>query len=313
MNHNDDAPGAATPQAPNTPSSPPAPTGSAAATPHWRGLLALMRPRQWVKNAFVLAPLLFTGQFTDARSVLSVLLATVLFCLASSATYTVNDWLDVERDRQHSTKRLKRPMAAGTVTPRMAAALLAALYGVLLAGAFIQPGVAAAIGVYLVLNLAYSFALKKQPVLDIFIIAAGFVLRMIAGALALSVPVSAWMFVTTLCLALYLAAVKRRQELLRSGSEAREVLRSYTLPLLDRYAEMASTGALVFYSLFVMDAHEELIVTIPLVLFGLFRYWWMVEQGRGESPTDALLGDWQMMVTVLLWVLLCAWRLAAAA
>ena len=277
-------------------------------------MLTLMRPRQWVKNAFVLAPLLFTGQFTDTRSVLAVLLATVLFCLASSATYVVNDWLDVERDRQHPTKRFKRPMAAGTVTPRMAATLLAMLYGVLLLGAFIQPGVAAAIGIYLLLNLAYSFALKKQPVLDIFIIACGFVLRMIAGALALDVPVSAWMFVTTLCLALYLGAIKRRQELLRSdGGEAREVLRSYTLPLLSRYAEMASTGALVFYSLFVMEAHTELIVTIPVVLFGLFRYWWMVEQGKGESPTDALLGDWQLMATVLAWGALCAWRLAGAA
>ena len=293
MNHTDDAPAA-----------PPPP-----ARANWRAMLALMRPRQWAKNVFVLAPLLFTGQFRHGGSVLAVLLATVLFCLASSATYIINDWRDVERDRRHPTKRFKRPLAAGTVTPRQAAVLLAVLATLLLLGAFAQPKVLAVIAIYLVLNLAYSFGLKHQPVIDIFIIASGFVLRMIAGAKALVVPVSSWMFITTLCLALYLAAIKRRQELLHSGAEARESLRSYTQPLLERYAQMSATGALVFYSLFTLSSHTELIVTIPVVIFGLFRYWWLVEQGGGESPTDALLGDWQLLATGLGWTLLCAARL----
>ncbi|MDO5624550.1 MAG: decaprenyl-phosphate phosphoribosyltransferase [Pseudomonadota bacterium] len=275
-----------------------------------RGLLRLMRPRQWVKNAFVLAPLLFTGQFAQAASVRQALLAMVLFCLASSATYVVNDWRDIERDRRHPTKRHKRPMAAGSVTPPMAAGLLLVLYALLALGALAQPKVMAVIGIYMVLNLAYSFGLKHEPVVDIFIIASGFVLRVIAGAYALDVPVSSWMFVTTLCLALYLAAIKRRQELARSGTDSREVLQKYSVGLIDRYAEMAATGALVFYSLFVMSAHTELIVTIPLVLFGIFRYWYVVEQkGGGESPTDTLLADWQLMATAVAWVLLCAWRL----
>ena len=293
MNHTDDAPAAPPP-----------------AHPNWRAMLTLMRPRQWVKNVFVLAPLLFTGQFRHGGSVLAVLLATALFCLASSATYIINDWRDVERDRIHPTKRFKRPLAAGTVTPRQAAWLLATLGGTLLLGALVQHKVIAVIAVYLALNLAYSFGLKHQPVIDIFIIASGFVLRMIAGAMALAVPVSSWMFITTLCLALYLAAIKRRQELLRSGSSAREVLRNYSQPLLERYAQMGATGALVFYSLFTLSSHTELIVTIPLVIFGLFRYWWLVEQGGGESPTDALLGDWQLMATGIAWTLLCAARLA---
>ncbi|QTD47046.1 decaprenyl-phosphate phosphoribosyltransferase [Ottowia testudinis] len=275
------------------------------------GLMVLMRPRQWVKNVFVLAPLLFTGMFAQSSAVKQALLSMLLFCMASSATYVVNDWRDIERDRRHPTKRHKRPMAAGSVTRPAAAALLVTLYALLALGALVQPKVMSVIAIYIVLNLAYSFGLKHQPVVDIFIIASGFVLRVIAGAMALSVPVSSWMFVTTLCLALYLAAVKRRQELARSGTGSREVLQKYSLGLIDRYAEMSATGALVFYSLFVMSAHTELIVTIPLVLFGIFRYWYVVEQkGGGESPTDALLTDWQLMITGMAWVVLCAWRLA---
>jgi 4-hydroxybenzoate polyprenyltransferase len=163
---------------------------------------------------------------------------------------------------------------------------------------------------YLALNVAYTFILKHQPVIDIFTIAIGFVLRVYAGAMALSVPVSSWMFVTTLCLALYLASVKRRQELRQSGSEGRKVLEYYSVSLVDRYAEMSATGALLFYSLFVMTARPEMIITIPFVLYGLFRYWYVVEsQDYGESPTDALLSDWQLSLTVVTWICACAWAL----
>mgnify|MGYP003362593396 CR=1 FL=1 len=147
-----------------------------------------------------------------------------------------------------------------------------ALGALLAAGAWMQPGVMAVIGIYLALNLAYSFGLKHQPVIDIFIVASGFVLRALAGAVALEVKLSSWMFVTTLCLALYMAAIKRKQELARSGDKGRQVLQRYSLPLIERYAEMSATGALVFYSLYVMSAHPELIVSIPLVLLKLFRY-----------------------------------------
>lgn len=166
------------------------------------------------------------------------------------------------------------------------------------------------IAAYLVLNLAYTFALKHEPVIDIFTIAIGFVLRVFAGATSLDVPVSSWMFITTLCLALYLAAVKRRQELSQNGTESRKVLERYSISLVDRYAEMSATGALLFYSMFVMSSRPELVITVPLVLFGLFRYWYVVETlDGGESPTDALLTDWQLSVTVVLWVTLCSWAL----
>lgn len=273
-------------------------------------LLQLLRPKQWVKNGFVLAPLLFSGTFFDSTAVSHALLAVLLFCAGSSATYIINDIHDIERDRRHPKKSKSRPLAAGNVSLPAALILLAALYALLVIGWFVASKVVMVIVVYLLLNLAYTFVLKHQPVIDIFTIAIGFVLRVYAGAIALDVPVSSWMFITTLCLALYLAAVKRRQELSQSGTEGRNVLEKYTVSLVDRYAEMSATGALLFYSMFVMSARPELVITVPLVLFGLFRYWFVVEAlDGGESPTDALLADWQLLLTVLLWVAACGWAL----
>ena len=273
-------------------------------------LIKLMRPKQWVKNGFVLAPLIFSGEFLDADAVSQALQAMLLFCVASSATYVINDMHDIDRDRRHPKKSTSRPLAAGVVSVPAALALLAVLYAVLAWGWFAAPRVVMVIAAYLVLNLAYTFVLKHQPVVDIFTIAIGFVLRVYAGAMALGVPVSSWMAITTLCLALYLAAVKRRQELSQSGTEGRKVLEKYSVALVDRYAEMSATGALLFYSMFVMSSRPALVITVPLVLFGLFRYWFVVEALEGgESPTDALLADWQLLLTVVLWVAACGWAL----
>jgi 4-hydroxybenzoate polyprenyltransferase len=275
-----------------------------------RGLIKLIRIKQWVKNGFVLAPLLFTGEFIDPQAVSSAFVATVLFCFASSATYILNDICDIDRDRLHPKKSKSRPLAAGIVTKSQALFVLVLLYALLFVGWFLKPNVILVIAAYLCLNVAYTFVLKHKPVIDIFTIAIGFVLRVMAGAVALDVPVSGWMFVTTLCLALYLAAVKRGQELSQSGTEGREVLAKYTKSLVDRYAEMSATCALIFYSMFVMASRPELVITVPLVLFGLFRYWYVVDVLEGgESPTDALLADWPLLVTLLAWGAECIWAL----
>ncbi|GAB6070806.1 decaprenyl-phosphate phosphoribosyltransferase [Thiomicrorhabdus hydrogeniphila] len=274
------------------------------------GLLKLVRPKQWVKNGFVFAPLMFTGLFFDAVAISQSLIAFVLFSLASSATYIVNDLQDIEQDRKHPIKSKKRPLASGQVTPAQAKILLVILYAVLIVGFVYQPMIMLVIVGYLLLNVAYSFYLKHQPVLDIFTIAIGFVLRVYAGAVAISVPLSSWMFVTTLCLALFLAAIKRRQELVLTNIEGRAVLQKYTVSLIDRYAEMAATGALLFYSLFVMNAHPEMVISIPFVLFGLYRYWYISEVlEEGESPTDALFADKQLLITVVGWLGVCIWAL----
>jgi 4-hydroxybenzoate polyprenyltransferase len=273
-------------------------------------VVKLIRVKQWVKNGFVLAPLLFTSKFTDTTSVRSAVIAFVLFCLASSITYVINDLKDVDKDRLHPKKSKSRPLAAGTVSRSLAFVILLGLCTMLMTGFFLAPKVMAVIIGYLTLNLAYTFVLKHQPVIDIFTIAIGFVLRVLAGAVALNAPVSGWMFVTTLCLALYLAAIKRSQELSQRGTEGREVLTKYTKALVDKYAEMSATCALVFYSMFVMASRPELIVTVPLVLFGLFRYWYVVDiLDGGESPTDALLADFPLLLTIVAWCAACAWAL----
>jgi 4-hydroxybenzoate polyprenyltransferase len=272
------------------------------------GLIKLIRPKQWIKNGFVLAPLMFSGAFLNPAARHQAILATILFCLAASATYIVNDICDIERDRRHPKKAKSRPLATGQVLVPNAVVLLCLIYLALALSWLIAPGVSLVILCYLLLNLAYTFVLKNQPVIDIFVIAIGFVLRVWAGAVALNVPISGWMFTTTLSLALYLAAVKRGQELSASGSDGRRVLERYTKSLVDRYAEMSATCALVFYSMFVMSSKPQLVITVPLVLFGLFRYWFVVDVlDGGESPTDALLKDWPLLLTVAAWVATCMW------
>lgn len=273
-------------------------------------LLRLTRPKQWIKNTFVLAPLLFARAYADITSIERALFALALFCIASSACYIVNDMHDVQSDRAHPLKRLSRPLAAGTIPLRTAVLLLVLLYAVLTAGFLALPALAVPIAAYIVLNLAYTYFLKHQPVLDIFSIASGFVLRVYAGAEAIAVPLSSWMAVTTLCLALYLAAIKRRQELATAGTDARKVLLEYSIPLVERYAEMSAVGALIFYSLFVMSTNTRLVMTIPLVIFGLFRYWYVVEaKDAGESPTDSLLTDWPLIACIAAWGAACIYAL----
>lgn len=274
------------------------------------GWLKLLRPKQWIKNVFVLAPLLFSAQFLNLAAIGSALFAALLFCLASGATYVINDIQDIHHDRLHPVKSKTRPLASGRVSLLSAFVLLGVLYILLLWGWLADLQVGMIIATYVALNLAYTFFLKHQPVLDIFTVAMGFVLRVYAGAVAIHVPVSSWMFITTLCLALYLAAIKRRQELSHNGAGSRQVLQRYSIALVDRYAEIAAVGTLLFYSLFILSMRTQLIITIPLVLFGLFRYWYLVEALKeGESPTEALLKDTQLLVTLTLWVIACMFGL----
>ena len=275
-----------------------------------QGLIKLVRPKQWVKNSFVFAPLIFAGEFLHPDSVYSTLLAAFLFCIAASAVYIVNDLKDIEKDRIHPEKSKKRPLASGQVSPQSAIILLILLYIVLISFWTVVPNVIYVIFIYLALNWAYTFKLKHEPVIEIFIVAFGFVLRVYAGAIALTVPVSHWMFITTLSISLYLASIKRRQELLQSGSQSRGVLAYYSVTLIDRFAEMSAVTAVVFYGLYVMEVQPKLVVTVPLVIFGLFRYWYIVETLKGgESPTDVIIQDKQILLTVLLWVGCCIWVL----
>ena len=275
-------------------------------------IIRLIRVRQYIKNTFVLAPLLFSSSFSNIEAVKNAFIAALLFCIASSSAYIINDIRDIDKDRRHPIKSVTRPLASGDLKVRQALALLLFFYAFLSYFFNLFPNVIYVIVIYLFLNVLYSYYLKNQPVLDIFSIASGFVLRVVAGSVAIGVPISSWMCITTMCLALYLAAVKRRQELSVQGTASRGVLEYYTLELINRYAEMSAIGALVFYSMYVTSAKPELVITIPLVLFGLFRYWFLVETvDAGESPTDAVLSDLPLIFTLITWILLCFWLLTA--
>ncbi len=276
------------------------------------GAIKLLRPQQWIKNGFVLGPLVFAGLFTDVNAIVQALSAVIIFCAGSSCIYILNDLRDIEEDRVHPKKSQSRPLAAGTVSTTTAYILLTIFVVLTIAGLSMMPELIWVIVSYAVINLAYSYYLKRLPVIDIFCIAAGFVLRVYAGAVAIHVDASPWMVVTTLSLALYLAAIKRRQELLQSGHEARQVLSTYSVALLDKYAEMAAISALLFYGLYVFTVRPELVYSLPFVLFGLYRYWYVVEiLASGESPTDTLMRDWPLLATVVGWITACVWVLSA--
>lgn len=284
--------------------------------------IKLLRAKQWIKNTLVFIPLIFRGLAFDSISFFNACLAFILFSVAASAVYIVNDIYDLEYDKQHPVKSKNRPIASGEVTIKESCYLLAFLYVILLFQLWLFPEVFKVLFVYIILNFAYTYILKHQPVVDIFVIAIGFVLRIIAGAVAIGVQTSSWMLITTLCLALYMAAIKRRQEILvvhlfnkqktnnavKDIINTRDVLDKYNRSLLNRYAEISGVSAFMFYSMYVFLKQPNLVVSIPFVIFGLFRYWFVVEnQYGGESPTDLLFSDWQLLVCIIAWVGVCSY------
>lgn len=269
-----------------------------------KACIRLLRPKQWIKNFFVLAPLLFSARFTQFTAVHQAILAMLLFCLVSSCIYILNDVCDIESDRLHPHKSKTRPLAAGIISIPLAWVLLAGFSALLMVGCLIIPVVTPVILLYTVCNITYIFLLKHQAIVDILTIAFGFVLRVCAGAIAIKAPISYWMLMTTLCLALFLAAIKRRQEFLQNGAEARQVLRQYSLVFLNDVIQFSGMAAVFCYGLFVMIANIQLWVTLPLVLFGLLRYWQVVKElNLGESPTDVLLADRRLLLILILWVI----------
>lgn len=263
-----------------------------------RALIRLMRPRQWSKNLLVFAALVFANQLFVPTSVALSLLGFIAFCLASSSVYVVNDLMDVERDRQHPEKR-HRPIASGEVSPAVALVLAALLTaGSLAIALWIGWKFAAAIGVYVALVHFYSMAGKHVVILDTMIVAAGFVIRAVGGALAISVRVSEWFVLCTFFAALFLALSKRRAELLAQhtdSSQTRSVLEQYTESTLAAYTSTAIAATTISFGLYVINsAHTFPLLpgTVPFVLYAVFRYHHLVETaGMGEKPEDVFLRD----------------------
>lgn len=274
-------------------------------------ILSSMRPRQWTKNLIVFAPLIFSGLMGSVDAIVRSTAAFVAFCLVSGALYIVNDLIDAPNDRIHETKR-ERPIASGALSPRTA--LIAAVAAVSVAaavGVILGPPFLLVIVGFGALQAAYVTWTKHQVILDVMSISIGFVLRAIAGGVAIAVPVSSWLLLCAGLLALFLGFAKRRHELLlleERAFEHRPVLGDYSTGLIDSMLSAITAATIVAYALYTFyssTAREThyLMLTVPFVIYGLFRYLYLIHQRNlGGSPEEILLSDRPLIIAILLWL-----------
>ena len=280
----------------------------------WIGLIQTMRPKQWVKNLIIFAVLIFSLNLFNVEMLARTCIAFVFFCILSGTVYIINDYSDLEHDRQHPVKS-QRPMASGSVPPVFAirAAVFLTLIG--LGGSFLLgTGFGLIALAYYALVVSYSFYLKNVVILDVFAIALGFVIRALAGGIVIHERISAWLVVCTMFLALFLALAKRRHELLLLENEAhlhRKALADYSPYFLDQMIAVVTTSTVISYAMFTVSSDSleyqrfgthNLIYTVPFVLYGIFRYLYLAyHKEQGGSPTRMLLTDRALLVDILLW------------
>ena len=287
--------------------------------PTIRALLRSARPRQWTKSLAVFLPLFFSVNeawtlYDPQTAILfgvKAIGAAVVFCLVSAAVYLFNDLADIERDRAHPTKR-NRPIASGALSPRLALAVAVVLTLLGLAAAFalgLTFGVV--VSIYLLVQALYSARLKNVALLDVFSVASGFVLRVLAGAVVIGVPMSPWLYICAGLGSLFIALAKRRSELARAGESAgeqRDILGAYTLGMLDQMIGIVATSAVVSYALYTFTAdnlpdNHAMTLTLPFVLYGVFRYIYLVHtRDIAESPEEILISDIPTILAVVLWL-----------
>ncbi|UCD64455.1 MAG: decaprenyl-phosphate phosphoribosyltransferase [Candidatus Zixiibacteriota bacterium] len=277
-------------------------------------IIRLARPQQWLKNGILLAPLIFAGEMTDIDKLLTALAATALFCLFSSVIYMFNDFVDYEKDRLHPAKK-NRPIASGAISRTTAVFVMI----IILAAAFI---LSAMVGsaflvismVFVAINLLYTIWFKNVVIVDAMSVAISFVIRAYAGALAIDVAASKWLLINTLLLALFLAFGKRRHELVFLEEDAtahRKILIKYSPYLLDQLIGVVTASVVVMYMLYSFSTEvslklgtENLFLTIPFVVYGIFRYLYLIhKEEKGGSPTKVLISDWPILATVVLWLI----------
>ena len=270
-------------------------------------LVKLLRPHQWLKNGFVFAGLLFSQLWSNTDYLAQVLLAFAAFCCASSLVYVFNDWHDRKSDALHPAKR-SRPFASGAVGAGAGLALAAVLMAGAVLLAWENTALMALLVIYGLLNVAYSLRLKQVPVLDVFIIASGFMLRLLAGTVAVGITPSHWLLLTGMFVALFLGFAKRKAETFQAPGSQRAVLARYSPALLDTLMAATLCATLTAYSLFAISPEsqlrhgERLAFTVPLVVFGMLRYTYQVHLGRGEDVARDLLRDPWIVLTGLCWV-----------
>ncbi len=275
-------------------------------------LLRTMRPKQWVKNLFVLPPLIFAQSLRDPQMLLQAGIAFVVFCALASTIYLLNDTMDRERDRLHPLKRL-RPIASGELKVQTAGVAIVVLTVLSLAGSWYLGGDFLVVAlIYLGINFFYSTGLKKVVILDVMVVALGYVLRVLAGGMAIDVVVSNWLLLSTIFMALFLTFSKRRHELELLDEEAaaqREVLGHYSPTFLDQMINVVTASTLMSYALWSTAPEtkenfgtDTLVYTVPFVLFGIFRYLYLIHQVHDErNPTESMLSDVPFLLNLAAW------------
>jgi|WetSurMetagenome_2_1015567.scaffolds.fasta_scaffold32032_3 4-hydroxybenzoate polyprenyltransferase len=272
-----------------------------------RFLIKGIRPQQWVKNSFVFIALLFSVSFMDIFAVVRVTIAFFCLCVLSSGGYLLNDIIDAESDRRHPHKRL-RPVAIGALGVGEAGiTAIVLIIGAMLVGFYLNILFGCILLAYFLINLIYSFWLKKIVIIDVFTIAAFFFMRVFAGAVVINVEISSWLLFVTLFLALFLALIKRRAELILVGANAsasRLVLAEYGLNYLDQMIMISATATIVSYALYTFSSihSDKLMITLPFVVYGIFRYLYLVYNKRmGENPEESFLRDWPFVLNLILY------------
>ncbi len=281
-------------------------------------LIKLARPAQWIKNIFVFTALMFSGMLLNIHSIIEAVIAFAAFCLASSSIYFLNDFKDIKRDKLHPVKS-KRPLASGSVLPVWGIAGFLFLSTTSIVLSYFQLGITTTliIATYIIMNIAYSMGLKNLVIIDVLIIAGGFVLRILAGAAAISAMPSAWLILCAVTVSLFLGFTKRRSEVVKMGDDAekhRKVLKRYNQAFLDQAISIVTAATLVCYILYTVDPHTTqmigsrlLIFSVPSVLYGIFRYLYLVYHNKsGGDPTKTVFTDIPMLINGFIWALFCA-------
>lgn len=272
--------------------------------------IKLMRPKQYIKNLFVVGALVFSNKILDIDSVLNTIVAFISFCLISSSVYVLNDMVDIEKDKLHP-KKCKRPLASGAISKNNAIVLFGILVVVSISlSLLVNLSLTFILGLYLANNLLYSFKVKNIVLLDVFSIAFGFILRVCAGSIAVYVSLSNWIILCTFFISLYLGLGKRKKEILTLKDNAeghRKILKDYNEEIISQMMTVAQSSTIVCYALYSTSnpQNPNMILTTIFVVYGMFRYNYIINTTDEGNPTDVVLKDRSLEMNILLWVLSC--------
>ena len=268
-------------------------------------LYYLFRVNHYIKNLLVFAPLLFTSGLSDLSKLVLSFKAFIIFSLIASVVYVINDLFDIKFDKKHPQKRKLKPLASGKISISFAYFSIAILSIISIFILLNNKNLINVFLIYIIMNVFYSFFLKSIPILDIFILSFNYILRVYAGSVIIDVPLSNWMAITIFAGAIFISALKRRQEIIMYGTSSRPVLKKYSINYLNKIADYSAILSIVFYCLYVISVNEKLVITIPLVLFGILRYSYLSESKNfSDSPIDEIIKDKQNLILVIIWLIL---------